>query len=327
MTAAPKRKLRPVLDGEFRTIGDNPDLGPIQGKRGDGRKVHGQECVDHTILRSTDGMWHLWGCIRGTAVGRILYRWESDSLTKPHWKQTGEVIRADRAAGESIDDWHGQEWLQSPFVLQYAGEYWMFYGGHATGRTESGEEVGGDDQRADCQICLMTSEDGRTWIRHRNAEGFSRVFVGPGETRDPCVTRINGRWHMYYAGHDPGQRSRPGFYARSSDDLINWSPWKLIHRDPVRGSGAWETECPLVVERGGYYYMFRTENYLEAKMHVFRSEDPLDFGIGEAGDKYVGRIALAAPEIVFDEDGTEYVSSNHDVVGGTALCRLKWVEE
>ncbi len=325
--AGEKRKLKPVLDGEFWTIGDNPDLGSIRGKRGDGKKIHGQECVDHTIFRSEDGAWHLWGCIRGTAVGRILYHWESESLTRPHWKQTGEVIRADRAAGESIDDWSGQEWMQSPFAVKHDGKYWLFYGGHATGRTEGGEKVGSGDRRMDCQICLMISEEGRNWTRHRNSEGFSRVFVGPGETRDPCVTRINGLWHIYYVGHEPGIRSKPGYYVRTSDDLVSWSRCKLAHRDPLRGSGAWETECPLVVERAGYYYLFRVEDYLKAKTHVFRSEDPLDFGIGDAAEKYVGRIAVAAPEIVFGEDGQEYVSSNHDVVGGTALCRLKWVPE
>lgn len=168
----------------------------------------------------------------------------------------------------------------------------------------------------------MTSEDGRNWTRHRNSKGFSRVFVGPGETRDPRVTRINGLWRIYYVGHEPGVRSKPGYYVRTSDDLVSWSQWRLAHGDPLHESGAWETECPIVVERGVYQYAFRVEDCLEAKTHVFRSEDQLDFGIGDAAYEYVGRIAVAAPEIVFGEDGQECVGSHHDVVGGTALCRL-----
>ncbi len=329
-----KRKLRPVLDGEFWMIGDNPDLGAIQGPwvhPKDSDKRHPQECVDHHIHQSADGAWHLWGCIRGTAVGRVLYRWEGESLTAPHWRQTGEVVRADREAGESIADWLGQEWLQSPFVIRERGRFWMFYGGHASGMTERGEPAAEGDEGMDCQMCLMTSDDGRAWTRHRNDEGLSRVFLGPGETRDPCLIKIGGLWHLYYAGYSDGRRSSPGFFARTSEDLVHWSDWKLVHQSAEQGSGNWDTECPHVVERGGYHYLFRTEDYASARTHVFRSEAPFDFGIGEAGDKYVGPIAVAAPEIIVegdgDEDGQEYITSNHNLAGGTMLCRLKWVEE
>ena len=71
------------------------DLGEIQGLRAEKAHEAGvlpQEPVDHHVFQSRDGAWHLWGCIRGTAVGRVLYHWESDSLEKEHWTQTGEVI-------------------------------------------------------------------------------------------------------------------------------------------------------------------------------------------------------------------------------------------
>ena len=60
---------------------------------------------------------------------------------------------------------------------------------------------------------------------------------------------------------------------------------------------------------------------------MFRSQDPYDFGAGDAGVKYVGSIAVAAPEIVVDAVGNEYTSSNHDLFGGTRLCRLRWEKE
>lgn len=331
------RKLRPVLDGAAWTIGDNPDLGPLQGLRAGAARSAGvspQECVDHHVFQSKDGRWQLWGCIRGTAVGRILYRWEGESLTEPHWKQTGEVIRADRAAGESIDDWFTREWMQSPFVVVEGGRWFMFYGGHGTGQTAGGWPAwsgrGEVVAQMDCQICLMTSPDGRAWTRHRNAAGQSRVFAGPGETRDPCLIRIEGLWHMYCAGFHDGVQSRAGFYVRTSEDLINWSDWQLVHYDLGGrfGSGNWDCECPHVVFRDGFYYLFRTENYVRARTHVFRSEDPADFGIGDAGSKYVGLIRVAAPEVIVDpRTGEEYITSNHDVDGGTTICRLRWVEE
>ena len=83
-------------------------------------------------------------------------------------------------------------------------------------------------------------------------------------------------------------------------------------------------ECPHVVFRGGYYYLFRTEDYGLARTHVFRSEDPLDFGAGDASDGYVGMIGVAAPEIIVGPDGIEYITSNHDLRNGTKLCRLRW---
>jgi hypothetical protein len=58
---------------------------------------------------------------------------------------------------------------------------------------------------------------------------------------------------------------------------------------------------------------------------VFRSDDPADFGIGASAEKkYVGPLAVAAPEIIVDSDGREYITSNHDLHAGTQLCRLAW---
>ena len=71
-----------------------------------------------------------------------------------------------------------------------------------------------------------------------------------------------------------------------------------MHQDPRYGSRWWNTECPQVVFREGDYYLFRTEDYPAARTHVFRSQDPLDFGSGDASDTYVGMIAVAAPEII-----------------------------
>jgi hypothetical protein len=317
-----KIKLRPVLDGEFWLIGGTPklpdELMPDEGP------VH--ECVDHHAFQSVDGAWHLWGCVRKTAVGRILYHWEAESLAQSPWRQTGEIIRADHGAGESLNDWGRQEWMQSPFVVREAGVYYMFYGGHGTGMDADGDPVPRDDPRTACQICLMTSQDGRAWARYRNEEGYSRLFIGPGETRDPCLIRVGDLWHLYYAGYHNEDPMEAGFYARTSGDLVHWSDWRLVHQDRGYGPGRWDTECPHVVFRGGYYYLFRTEDYAAARTHVFRSEDPLDFGIGDAGDKYVGMVAVAAPEIIVGPDGSEFITSNHDLRNGTKLCRLRWEE-
>jgi hypothetical protein len=309
-----------VLEGEFKLLAANPELP-------DELHSASQECVDHHIVQDDAGIYHLWGCIRHTLVGRILYRWEGRSIVEVPWQDTGELIRAHSASGESLRDWRGQEWLQSPFFVRHDGVYFMFYGGHGTGVDEEGRQVDREDPRTACQMCMMHSQDGRQWQRHRNADGLSRLFTGPGETRDPCVVRVGDLWHMYYAGYDGGDQANPGFYLRTSRDLIDWSDWQLVHRDFNFGSGSWETECPCVVERAGYWYLFRTQDYKSAKTHVFRSEDPCDFGIGDASDRYVGPISVAAPEIVIDPNGVEYITSSHDPVAGTMITRLTWVED
>ena len=334
MTVDGKAKLKPALDGDYWMIGDNPDLGELDGRnRINNTGFSGsrtQECVDHHVFQSEDGKWHLWGCIRGTAIGRILYHWEADNLTDTHWLQTGENIRADKSAGENLDDWFDEEWIQSPYIINDIGTYYMFYGGHATGILSS-DIIRLPDGRGmiESQICVMTSSDGRKWVKHLNTDGQSRLFVGPGEVRDPNLIKIDELWHLYYTGHKlDGNKFIPVILVRTSTDLINWSDYKVVHSDcsPRFGAGLWNTECPHVVERGGYYYLFRTEDYGQAKTHVFRSEDPYDFGIGNAEDKYVGMIAAAAPEIIVDADGNEFITSNHNLQGGTMLCRLKWVD-
>ncbi|MFN2119664.1 MAG: hypothetical protein ACK2T0_04690, partial [Anaerolineales bacterium] len=135
-------------------------------------------------------------------------------------------------------------------------------------------------------------------------------------------------WHLYSAGYHNADPAQAGFYLRTSPDLLHWSDWKLVHYAPAFGPGPWDTECPHVVNRGGAYYLFRTEHYATAKTHVFRSLDPTDFGTGRAGsdarEQYVCSIAVAAPEIVLDSDGAEYITSNHDLLAGTRLYRLKW---
>ena len=304
-----------------------------------------QECVDHHIFRADDGKWHLWGCIRGTAIGRVLYHWVADNLTDEHWTQTGEMIRADVTAGESPRLMDDQEWLQSPFIIQANGQYYMFYGGHSTEWTMFGrasdlplfetQQENSAGMRG--QICLMTSPDGLRWTRYKNRQGYSRVFVGPGETRDPMLLQIDGVWHMYYAGAmmHPTDGIMAQVYVSTSDDLLHWSEWIPVHYDydvldeSQRAKNVWTHECPFVVEREGYFYLFRTENYWQRWTHVYRSEDPLDFGLGGAAakGKYLGKIAVAAPEIVTDENGAQFMSSNHNLSGGTMLCRLKWIDD
>jgi len=336
-----KVKSKPILDGKYWMIGDNPDLGNLNGKKPyPGFSIgETQECVDHHIFQTEDGSWHLWGCIRSTAVGRILYHWKAESLTRKHWKQTGEYIRADASYGESLQDdgysdLNKDEIIQSPFIIHNNGLYYMFYGGGPTRTDLLGHSLPKDDPGITWQICLMTSKDGKNWTRLQNKDGHSRLFKGPGFVRDPCVLKIEmeneNLWLLYYAGYFDNNLYKPAFFVRTSKDLISWSDNMIIHYDisGMFGSGSCSCECPHVAKREGYYYLFRTEHYPSGKTHVFRSENPFDFGIVNARDKFVCSIYCAAPEIIVDsKTGEEYITSNHDLTSGTQICKLKWVNE
>ncbi len=113
---------------------------------------------------------------------------------------------------------------------------------------------------------------------------------------------------------------------RTSEDLIHWSDWRLVHQDPQYGVGRTDVECPFVLERSGYFYLFRTVGYYTCMTLVFRSEDPYDFGVGDASSKFVGRLPCAAPEF-YTIDGQDYVSSSHTPLFGEQMCRVKWVDD
>lgn len=325
MTQFPSNSiLRPLLSNESWLIGPTPKL-PEQITP---NSITKQECVDHHLFQDKKGTWHLWGCIRGTITGRILYHWEGEHLNLAPWQQTGEYIRPDNVAGESVDDWEDQEWIQSPYIVRSSDLFYFFYGGHSTGLDRNGNKVPSGDANVECQICLMTSENGRQWVRYLNEQGQSRLFTGPGEARDPCVIRIGDSWFMYYAGHESGNPLIPGIYLRTSLDLIHWSDPILVHRNQQTGFGRWTHECPHVVQRDGSFYLFYTEDYFRARTHVFRSKDLLNFGVDNfAPEKYVGLLPLAAPEVIVDENGSEYITSCHDLLNGIRIFRLFWTRD
>lgn len=326
-----RRKLKPVLDSDYWLIGLAPthDLKPESSNRP-------IEPVDHHILKADDGNWHLWSCVRYTEFGRILYHWKAKSLEERNWEPTGEMIRCNFDYGECIDDWEyygGKEWIQSPyFVRDRYGKYYMFYGGHSTGYDIYGNPAPGNSEdeltvrKAQCQICLMTSDDGLNWSRYKNKDGYSRVVVGPGEARGAFIINIDGLWHMYYAAEEHFKIG--GFYLRTSDDLYTWSDYELVHYDPTFGKTTWDHECASIEYREGYFYLFKTEDYRNGITHVYRSKNHRYFGIGaeDAQPLYVGTIKCASPQRYW-ENGQQYMSSNHNPRKGIELARIKWIPD
>lgn len=285
----------PVLDGPWRMVATQPDVGALATPK--------QQAVDFAIWQAADGTWQIWSCIRNTLAGgdggktRLFHRWEGQSLDDPAWRAMGVAMEADPTLGERPGG------LQAPYVFKRAGTYHMFYG---------------------CwdEIARATSPDGKTFTRVVR-DGRSGLFREPGDdanTRDPMIIEIDGVFYCYYVA-SPGDRG--AIYVRTSRDLDNWSESKIVCAGGTPGDGPWSAECPFVVRRGDDYYLLRTQKYgRNALTHVYRSKDPMDFGVND--DRcLVTSLPVAAPEVI--EHHGEYLLAGLGLeLEGIRLAPLAW---
>lgn len=292
---AQARPLIPQIDGDWWSVAGDPDLGDLTDPK--------QQPVDFAVWQARDGTWQLWSCIRHTKeVGstRLFHRWEGQKLTDPDWQPMGIAMRADPKYGEAVG------MLQAPHVVLIGDTYHMLYGGGS-------------------KICLALSRDGKTFERWAGPDGKSVLFQSDAEpgARDPMAILIGDLWHCYYTAN-PEQKGN--VYCRTSPDLRQWSESRVVAYGGRAGTGPWSGECPFVVHRAGYFYLFRTQRYTgPPQTSVYRSKDPLDFGVED--DKcFVCTLPVAAPEIITHE-GQDYIACLLPTLKGMRITRLKWVEQ
>ncbi len=287
--------LVPVIDGPWWQVAGDPDLGKYTREE--------QQPVDFGVWQAADGTWQLWSCIRHTACGgstRLFYHWEGKQLTDENWKPMGIAMEAKPELGETVGG------LQAPHVVKYQGLYHMAYGDWVN-------------------ICFATSKDGKSFERVIQPNGKTGVFTeGPGaNTRDAMLIQIDGLWHCYYTA----VRSGRGYgFCRTSPDLKTWSPSSVVSYGGSIGPGRWNNECPHVVEaEPGVFYYFRNQYYGQRACNwIYRSDNPLNFGIDEESG-LVRSWRVAAPEIIHHQ-GQYYVASLMDSLKGIKIARLKWVK-
>jgi hypothetical protein len=286
--------LVPQIQGEWWQVAGDPDLGKLTTPK--------QQPVDFAIWQAADGAWQLWSCIRATACGgrtRLFYRWQGARLTDRDWAPMGIAMQADPGFGETPGG------LQAPFVLKVNREYFMFYGDWEN-------------------ICLAKGEDGKTFARQLGEAGRSGMFSeGPGNnTRDPMVLRVGNRYHVYYTAY-PNQQG--AVYVRTSSNLRDWSASRMVAFGGAAGTNPYSAECPFVYfhRASGYYYLFRTQRYGEkAQTSVYRSKDPLNFGVND--DRYlVCTLPVAAPEII-EHESQLYMAALLPSLKGIQIARLTW---
>ena len=284
----------PVLAGDAWTVAGDPDLGPLTDPK--------QQPVDFAIWPAADGTWQIWSCIRHTQCGgntRLFHRREGRRITDADWTPKGIALQADPACGETAGG------LQAPHVVRIDGVFHMFFGDWE-------------------HICLATSAEGKAFERRLDAAGKAGMFTeqAGANTRDPMVVKIGDLFHCYYTAH-PEQRG--AVYCRTSQDLRTWSESRIVARGGAAGTNAWSAECPFVLyhPKARAYFLFRTQKYgAEAQTTVYRSSDPLDFGVDD--DRFrIGTLPVAAPEIV-QHEGAWYIAFLRADLKGIQIARLAW---
>jgi len=301
-----KQVLIPQIDGEWWQVAGSPMDHKYATER--------QQPVDFAVWQAADGTWQLWSCIRNTTAAgkngktRFFYRWEGKHLTDTNWKPMGIAMEADASFGETPGG------LQAPHVIKLGKTYLMFYGDWVN-------------------ICKATSRDGKKFRRQTRDNGKTGMFnEGDGEhARDPMILRVGDRYHCYYTAHSmrsPASNHRGLNYCRVSADLRNWSSSKVVAEGSAYGTGPYCAECPHVVyhPESKHYYLFNTQRY-GRRQHttVFRSADPLNFGIND-NRLEVTTLPVAAPEIIL-HDGRYYIASLMPSLKGIQIAKLKWVKK
>ncbi|WP_425395437.1 hypothetical protein [Aeoliella sp.] len=292
---ADDKLVAPFIDGPWTQIAGNPDLGDYTSPR--------QQPVDFAVWQAADGTWQALSCIRGTKCGgqtRLLYRWEGKNLTDPDWKPMGILMESIPDLGEE------QGGLQAPHVVKEGDTYHMCYGDWNN-------------------ICHATSKDGKHFERVIQPHGGTAVFSeGPGcGTRDVMLLKIDGLWHGYYTAYPNDQGTD---FVRTTRDFDNWSEPTAVALGGIAGIGKFSAECPHVVYHDGYYYLFRTQMYGRNNIsRIYRSKDPLMFGVNEDELYHVGSMAVAAPEII-QHEGQDYIVALNTTLDGLRIAKLGWRE-
>lgn len=292
-----KKPWIPEISGDWWQIAGNPDLGSYQTDR--------QQPLDFAIWQAMDGTWQLWSCVRRTACGghnRLFFRWEGGRLTDPAWRPMGIAMIADPNFGET------EGGLQAPYVIRIGDAFYMYYGDWVN-------------------ICLAVGWDGKTFARRLNAVRLSGLFAErPGtSTRDPMVMAHQNRYYIYYTGVPEGKGA---IYCRTSDDLVTWGRSVVVSSGGSAGSGPADAECPFVYHHpiDGAFYLFRAHpdhQTGEYKTSIYRSADPLDFGVET--DKYlVGSLPFEVVRIISDGPDLFISALNADYTG-IRLARMRWI--
>jgi len=280
-------KKRSPEPGEPLTICTMPDLKELNGA-----EPEHQHVVDHGIIQAKNGKWQLWACLRGVKVGRLLYGWEGDSLDSGNWRHAGVKMRANADFDENISS-TGVEQIGAPFFIKEKGVYYCFY--HSDG------------------IRVAQSSDGILYER-----------LTPNTTSIPGGRDVMILKHdeLFYSYATTSTLAGESFVESAvSSDLVSWSESTIVSRGGKGGCGVVDSESPFVVFVDGYFYLFRTSS-ISLKTVVYRSEDPLAFGIDD-DSKFVAELDMKILEL-FEDKGQWYTTHISEDFQSVCLSKIDW---
>ena len=243
---------------------------------------NGNYVNDHTVVKGSDGKWHLYGItsINGHSYEeRYFVHGKGESLGAS-FEEVGRVIDTGTLA-----------W--SPCVIEKDENHYMFYGPSPTS--------------------LAVSYDMNEWFGHKVVLNNEPLMSAH---RDHFVLKTgNNRYLMYVSGI---HNKKGAISCFSSEDLLVWDfeGFALTSGvDAPLNPGWGAMESPYVVEKDGFYYLFVTYTDCSDETYnntlVFCSENPLSFGVyngdGE-GARPVTVLQAHAPEIL-REDGKFYITT------------------
>jgi hypothetical protein len=144
------------------------------------------------------------------------------------------------------------------------------------------------------------------------------------------VLEHEGTYYSYatVTDYEPGKpRTREHLtswiVAATSKDFWNWEGEHIVSKGGKPGSGPVDAESPFVLFLDGYFYLFRASS-ITFKTYVYRSRDPLDFGIDD-DSKLIAEFAIKAPEVIH-HDGKWYISDLYDFEG-IRMAEFTWETE
>ena len=166
------------------------------------------------------------------------------------WTRQPFALTADPAAGESH--------IWAPHAVYANGVSHLFY-------------AAGTPDHAAYRMHLATSADLVHWTR----SPANPLFTDGFDARDPMVTRIGGRWVMYYTANSTPAGGNHQVAYRTSTDLRHWSGKQVAFEHPASGTFGGPTESPFVINRDGWWYLFVCCEPGYRDTRVYRSRNPL----------------------------------------------------
>lgn len=259
---------------------------------------------DHCFIKGPDNKWHMIGITGREApkpwAENHLAHAVADQLTGK-WEKKPYALSARLDLNETV--------LWAPHIIKKDDTYYMYY-------------CGGDHDHKRYQINLATSKDLYQWSRYTGNPLFTDGYDG----RDPYIyhDEINNRWIMYYTATTKPEGGNHIVAARISYDLVNWTKDRyVVYTDAGKGTWGGNTESPVVIQRGDWYYLFIGPGASYVTTKVFRSRDLFSWVESDEVDV----LETHAAEIIEAEDGKWYISHCGLKRGGLYLAPFFWNDE